>query len=219
MRRFLKVSALISAIIFLAGISGWLYFCYFSADARYARDNLEYMTERMDELGIHELVNVREIRALEWPMPITVYKTAELADAWTKGYLSGIGEENLEKRDGKLNPYDTLARLILVGNNEDVQVIYENIQFDAGFCNPDTPVSNEVLNEWLSMKTGYAQATYEAYCNLLYTMFCLFCTGGVGWILFWVCMIVLYLTGRKGKISVLENDASEKSTIIGENKL
>jgi hypothetical protein len=142
-------------IFLVLSIFFFLYYpLYFSADARYARDNLEYMTGQMEEKGICGKVKTHGFNALKYPYPITISKLCNISDEWTIGYLKAVDlVRQHPERAGKINidqysPYDTLSKLYFNTNDDQIKAAYQLIEYDAAVTNPDIIVNKDLVQQW-----------------------------------------------------------------------
>ncbi len=165
---FIKYGLLITYICLLI-VATIRYFSiwYGSNDARYVKDNFEYLTQRMDAI---DLIDQQSVKAYPYAgYPMVLQKLAEFESSWTDSYLASV--QGIKEETGKLiltgdtNPYDTLARLKLTANVKKIQTVYTSIQFDAAILNPDDGMA--VLDEWLDEREQYRSDAYEALDSLL----------------------------------------------------
>ena len=140
------VKLLVSIILFLSLILPW----WMSVDARYARDNLGYLEERMEEAGL--LTRLPGWKLTFMSQPQLLARICELSDTWADGYVNAITSANEISgeyhMDSRFNPYDTFARLILGGHATEVQEIYLTVQYDAAILNPDSELNDMFLEQW-----------------------------------------------------------------------
>ena len=113
-----------------------LYQQYFSVDARYMRDNLEFLSEKMSELKVisAEAYKTHGINAVKYPLFYSAYLFNADTRAWTDSYIGSVKkvlEDGYENKDSEYNPYDTYARLVLQANTDEVQAVYNTFSFIA----------------------------------------------------------------------------------------
>ena len=180
-------------------------FSYLSADARYARDNLEYLSDQMVSKGIlseSDRINVRGIHALEYPVSRTVAEICDLSDQWTYGYMKALEKTNANGTKisktmiDNSTPYNTLAKLTLEANDEDIQTMYDVVQMDAAMLNTDSlsSVAAAELDHLLESKETDAETASE---NLFSTVFWsrIFTLMG----LMYIAVITIYICKKKRK--------------------
>lgn len=122
-------------------------------DARYAKDNYNYLQSRRAEIGL------KTAKSHIWePLAIDLYRLHYYTENWTLAYLqtvSGIEKGSVDLGNLKSNPYDTLSRLILTGYSDDVQDVYTDIAYCAAACNEDFPINEDTLSLWVQEREVY----------------------------------------------------------------
>lgn len=139
--RIFLILFVINAFITFVISALFVYQQYFSADARYARDNLEFLTQQIH--GYFETIPAQHthgISAIKYPEAIAVKQIRQYSNLWSDSYISAILEaehtEVIEELPG--NPFDTLSRMVLTANDTYIQDIYTEVQLNAALTNPDT---------------------------------------------------------------------------------
>ncbi len=131
------INALITTLISAL----FLYQQYGSVDARYARDNLEFLSSQLSEAYPSlPLERTHGLYAIRYPEAIAIKHLRTLSNLWVDSYLSALLEfDNVTKLDQlKPSPNDILSRLVLQANDERIQAVYYEIQLNAALTNPDS---------------------------------------------------------------------------------
>lgn len=131
---------------------------YLSPDAQYMRDNALYVANRMYDAGIlEERPDTLVYHAS--PLPVNMNKLLVDVEGWTMGYIkAAISAEDttVNARAVNTNPYDTLSRLELKANMDDVQAVYDDVIYCQGVCSPNFPLNGSTASTW-SMQTKKLQ--------------------------------------------------------------
>ncbi len=166
-------------------IIGFMCLWYTSVDARYLRDNYQYMTERYAELGIGEPVNTHGIHALRWPLPASLAGLYQMENEWTKMYI------DLGMPDNNVNPWDTVSRLQLSANSPYVQAVYDSITWDLAFFQDNNLQKKEMQQAWVSDRNNYQENAQLALKSLLMQYEATLYLGGMALVLGGVSAIYL----------------------------
>ena len=185
-KRIVKILVKILLGVYTAGcarlLTAFVFLQYRTADARYLRDDLEYLSERMEEQGIAEKIKTHGIHAINHPIGKTAYELYVLENAWVTGYLSGVLESQYSDaqipelnvtfsgtydRENLSSPYDALSRLALDTYDYDIADIYGLILLDIGQLSPETEWTDTEVNLWIQYRNKYADDALES-CEILY---------------------------------------------------
>lgn len=149
---------------------------YFSADARYASDNLSYVISRTTTSSATKIQKNIKLQ----PMVVKLSILDQIAEYQTAQYLHEFNTVS-KNQSWALpeEPYDIFARLWLQANDADVQTIYNGIQFMAAVTNPKHPeTTSQILlqsqngqtsafSEYLGASDLAVSNLYNDYKNLL----------------------------------------------------
>lgn len=173
--------AILIAYVFLTLFTSVRYYdlWYGSPDAKYTRDNFGYLISRLEELN---LLDSSDYHIYKWlGYPVVLQHLIILETKWTDSYLATVNfVENQTGKyilSGETNPYDTLSRLVLHANSENVQKLYECIQYDAVILNPNQQYN--YTRTWITGRNEYQQEAYSAIENLLSKYFATTCLQAV----------------------------------------
>lgn len=160
MFKFKKHFYFLSVLNLICSLSLFFWIEYFSPDARYVKDNLHYISCNFP--NNNELTQSTPIIEAITPLPINLSHINSKVEIWTYSYLSIASNsniDNLNEKDFSANPYNTFSRLILTGNMEDVQAVYNNIIYCMSYCSPQFPITDASLSEWASNTKTYNTAS------------------------------------------------------------
>ena len=183
----------LSVLNLVCSLSLFFWIEYFSPDARYAKDNLHYISCNFP--NNNALTQSTPIIETITPLPINLSHINSKVEIWTYSYLSIASNSNinnLNEKDFSANPYNTFSRLILTGNMEDVQAVYNNIIYCMAYCSPQFPITDASLSEWASNTKTYVMAQ-NACAEQVYLFI---------FLLIWnVCsfLILIFLAKKKSK--------------------
>ena len=171
-----KVIYIISAIIIM--VVCCIPF-YFSTDARYARDNLAYLSKEMETKGVASSVDTSGFNAFKYPYPIAISLICNMADSWTVGYLKTI-ENNAEitgfyDMSLQTNPYDTLSRLVYSTTDPDINTAYTLVKYDTAILNPESSITRNTIVQWNSETSDLLEKEQQAIKNMEFYM--ILCAG------------------------------------------
>jgi len=107
---------------------------YFSADALYARDNINFIRQQWEiSEEKHILPASRNVNLVH----INAYATVKTA-IYIHQYIEDVNDtEGIDTLPEE--PYNTLSRLWLLANDESIQTIYDSLQLYAAITNPEHP--------------------------------------------------------------------------------
>lgn len=187
-----KTEMFYSIGLMILGIIVFLWIEYLCPDARYVRDNLNYVLQRMEEAGVVH----PPFPSLWTPLPVNMNHLLSVTESWTSGYLQAAAEyEDLNAILLAQNPYDTLSRLFLYGNMSDVQALYNNIAYCSAICSPDMLLTSDILTQWSQNKTTYYAALQgcAAQAKLMGVLLL--------WIVFWFAIAIQIMIKRHRVVS------------------
>lgn len=190
----LNIGLWISCIFSTIGIALFLWIDYFCPDARYVRDNLNYVTQQIEEAGI----SAPPSPSLLAPLPLNMSHLLSVTESWTSGYLQVASNyENLNSFLIVQNPYDTFSRLFLYGNMEDVQALYQNIAYCSAICSPEITLNKNILAQWSQDSSTYQKALQGCAGQAKLMIFLLV------WFFFWFLISIIINSKRHRDVSSL----------------
>ena len=147
---------------------------YLSTDARYARDNLEYLTTRMSKITESvEEIDMDGYQIMLWPQMRTLQYLRDYANTWTDStigaYQDAVAAGTLDEDVSleTIGPYDTLARLMLEANDDYIQIIYDELQLDATLTAEESLELSSIYSEDFENElTTYNNKANEALAQL-----------------------------------------------------
>lgn len=147
---------------------------YLSTDARYARDNLEYLTTRMSKITESvEEIDMDGYQIMLWPQIRTLQYLRDYANTWTDStigaYQDAVAAGTLDEDVSleTIGPYDTLARLMLEANDDYIQIIYDELQLDATLTAEESLKLSSIYSEDFENElTTYNNKANEALAQL-----------------------------------------------------
>lgn len=146
--------------------------CYWYPDARYIRDNYNYVQQRFAEVG-YPMADIQS-----WdPLALNLYRLHYYVEDYTLGYLqiaASVEPESVNLADLRSNPYDTISRLVLDGYAEDVQDVYTDIAYCAAACQEDFSPTKEYISLWLKQREPYRLKALKACQSQAYVFLLLF---------------------------------------------
>ena len=107
---------------------------YFSADALYARDNINFIRQQWE---IPEEKNILPASRNVNLAQINAYATVKTV-IYIQQYIENVNDTEVINTLPE-EPYNTLSRLWLLANDESIQTIYDSLQFCAAITNPEHP--------------------------------------------------------------------------------
>lgn len=187
--------SILSGLFALFFITVTIWSTYLSPDARYARDNLEYLSSTASEmdLGISSC-ETHGLHSLLYPLPYTVSQICTLSDNWTNGYIQALKSIKADPdRYSSLlietySPYDTLSRLVLTANSTDVQAAYDEVQLCAGITSVETQIDGLYINSLNSSATEKQTLATQGIYSLWVTMLVGCCLSLLSVISFLLCL-------------------------------
>lgn len=205
-----RVALVCYHVLFLLFAGTWLWTCYLCPDARYVKDNLEYVRTRMVEAGVDCPADA--------PQPldglgVNLYRLHYLTESWTTGYLhaaASSGNEEVNKEHLQANPYDTLSRLVLDANSSDVETVYQDIQFCAAACEDSFRLNAGTLNLLYAEKQPYCEAAVNA-CSAQNVLFFVLFGLTVASFGIAILMDLNYFMNRKKEEETICQESSEPS--------
>lgn len=135
-----KAIIIITCIMLLAINSTLFYLQYCTVDAKYARDNLNYLTEQLENQGIGKKT---EFSLFSQPCYKNIQDIYQLSWNWNTKYMM------LENKELADNPSDTIGRLILQANDDNVQEIYTEVQYITAINGINTELSEHIMYLWI----------------------------------------------------------------------
>ncbi len=200
MNKYLKIARVsVSVIAILYSFYIMIVPWYFSADSRSVLSDLEFVSEKANEAGIQNKINVKGLNVFRHPKPVALMELTDLTSNWTYSYLSAVElihvktKENYKNYSDKTNPYDTISRLNFIVHGDDAEKeAYELIKYHIGISNPDTVLTHELLEQYAEdTKTIETELTktykkyYEHYQNVLITgLFIIFTTAFINGLIY-----------------------------------
>ena len=171
MRSFLsRVMVFLYIFSFFVFIWPW----YMSIDARYLRDNYQYISERYAtafESG--KAVNTHGIHMIMYPEPIALACLYMAEQDWTTTYLSYYTQEKQYIE----NPQDAFSRLQLQANSPYIQTVYDSIMWDLivlqdgdnikDIIGQEAVENESIAHAWLSERPVYQKGAQNAIKNML----------------------------------------------------
>ncbi len=121
---------------------------YTSVEARYARDNLNYLTTKLSEKGVlAEPIKTDGNDFFHWPYDRSVKKLYILSSEWCSAYIQHLDDKGVLK-DSDYNPYDALSRLKYDSLIPEVNTVYECIMMETAMTNSEMDYTGGILNAW-----------------------------------------------------------------------
>ncbi len=136
---------------------------YCSVEARYARDNLAYISGRLADTGVvNERIETGGNDFFHWSYDRSLKKIFELSSQWGDAFI-----EYAAIKDGTgrmdLNPYDTLSRLKYDSLTPEVQAVYKAVMMRAAITNPDKEYTLDLLSLWMNERKSFDEEATEAF--------------------------------------------------------
>lgn len=129
---------------------------YFCADARYAKDNFNYLTEQMVKAGIIK-EQPKTVSRL-YPSVFALSGINRYSAEWTEAYLGGFDKANVvpDPDEDPKNPYDTLSKLVVSAYDNRAQKIYDFVVVQEAYLNPDAEIdrTESAYSQWNETYNG-----------------------------------------------------------------
>lgn len=136
---------------------------YCSVEARYARDNLAYLSGRLSDIGVmNGKINTNGDDYFHWPYDKSLKKIYELSTEWGDAFIGHVALKGGTDRED-LNPYDTLSRLKYDSAIPEVQSVYKAVMMRAAITNPEKDYSQSLVASWLHERKEFDNEAEDSF--------------------------------------------------------
>lgn len=185
LKKIMKIIAAIYLAISFAVLFVFIYNWYFTAESRYVRDNLQYVSEQMEKHGIGKAVKTGGIHTFRYPTPAALLELYDDTSEWVDGTAKFIDKNReltgkFELRFQEVSPYETLSRLEYnKAVDPNITTVYEAIKLDAAAMNPETIETEydkwkeNMVNEHFEVRTSIDNI-YQQFMSTMFLTIILF---------------------------------------------